>query len=340
MPRRRPRAASPLPPRDGLGAARVRMPAGRTQDGSAGPSWVTVVDFLVDRTGDPAGVLRRIDQGEVRLRDSTVVSRATAYRAGQSVYLYRDLPVEVPVPGEVEVLHRDERIVVVDKPHFLATMPRGSHVAQTVLVRLRRALDLPDLTPAHRLDRLTAGVLLLTVDPAVRAAYQSVFARGEATKTYLAVAPVRHDLTLPREVHDRLSKPRGSLQTRVVDGPPNARTRVELVDRRGDLGLYRLTPRTGQTHQLRVHLAGLGIPIVGDPLYPQVRDVPPGDFSDPLQLLAAVLAFADPITGAQHRFTSRRSLALGGRVRGAEVLAGAVTGVVPGTAGGAGDGHR
>lgn len=324
MRRRGRRPPPPLPPRDGLDAAQVRMPAaappivasstsrngssGPPPNGCAGPPWETVAQFLRDRTGDPEGIERRLADGEICLGDGTVVTCATAYRAGQSVYLYRDLPVEVPVPGRIEVLHRDDRIVVVDKPHFLATTPRGVHVAQTVLVRMRCALDLPGLAPAHRLDRLTAGVLMLTVEASMRGAYQSAFARGEVTKTYLAIAPVRPDLPLPLEVSDRLAKPRGSLQTLVVDGPPNARTRIELLEQHGDLGLYRLRPSTGQTHQLRVHLSGLGIPILGDPLYPKVRGVAPDDFSDPLQLLASELSFTDPFSSRWHRFTSRRSL--------------------------------
>jgi tRNA pseudouridine32 synthase / 23S rRNA pseudouridine746 synthase len=270
--------------------------------------WDTVVDFLSERTGDPEGVLRRVDDGEVLLSDGRAVTRATAYVPGQRVHLHRDLPVEHPVPGEVRVLHRDEHLVVVDKPHFLATTPRGRHVAETVLVRLRRSLDLPELTPVHRLDRLTAGVLLLTTRQAARGPYQQLFARGEVTKTYLAVAPVRPDLELPAEVHDRLVKPRGSLQTLRAPGPANAHTRVDLVEHRGGLGLYRLTPSTGRTHQLRVHLAGLGIPIVGDPLYPGVRVVDPGDFSDPLQLLAAELALRDPWSGEPRTWRSARSL--------------------------------
>ena len=106
------------------------------------------------------------------------------------VYLYRELPDEVPVPFDIPVLYRDDDIVVVDKPHFLATMPRGGHVAQTATVRLRRELDLPELSPAHRLDRLTAGVLLFTARREVRGAYQTMFARGEVRKTYLARAAV------------------------------------------------------------------------------------------------------------------------------------------------------
>ncbi|MBA2695481.1 MAG: pseudouridine synthase [Actinobacteria bacterium] len=308
---RRPRRLPPLPDRDGLGAARVRMPR-------VGP-WSTVVEFLIERTGDAEGVEQRLRDGEIRLGDGTVVTGSIAYRPGGVVYLYRDLPDEVSVPFGIEVLHHDEHLLVVDKPPFLATMPRGSHVAQTALVRLRRDLKLPELAPAHRLDRLTAGVLVLTARREVRRPYQELFARGEVTKMYVALAPAREDLALAVDVRDRLVKPRGSLQTVREPGEPNAHTHVELVERcgepigrQGKQGLYRLTPTTGRTHQLRVHLAGLGIPIEGDPLYPVVRDVALDDFTTPLQLLAQHLAFVDPFTDEQRTFTSRRRLPLTG----------------------------
>jgi len=194
---------------------------------------------------------------------------------------------------------------VVDKPHFLATMPRGRHVAQTALVRLRRSLDLPELSPAHRLDRLTAGVLLFTIRREVRGAYQTMFARGLVSKTYLAQADVGLGLEFPMVVRSRIIKRRGVLQAVEEPGEPNAETRIEHL---GD-GLYRLTPRTGRTHQLRVHMASLGLPIAGDPWYPEVVDVAPDDFSTPLQLLAHRLEFDDPLSGQRRVFVSGRSLA-------------------------------
>ncbi|HNM84925.1 MAG: pseudouridine synthase [Mycobacterium sp.] len=279
---------APLPVRDGLGPARVRLHGG------------SVYDEFERRWGAGAKVLA----GEVVCASGAVVTPATVLPAGAHVFFYRELPDEVEVPFDIPVLYRDDDIVVVDKPHFLATMPRGRHVAQTALVRLRRSLRLPELSPAHRLDRLTAGVLLFTVRREVRGAYQSLFARGQVHKTYHAVAQGVPTVELPVTVRNRIVKRRGVLQAVVEPGEPNAETLVESLG--GER--YRLTPRTGRTHQLRVHMCGLGVPICGDPLYPDVIDVAPEDFSSPLQLVAYSLEFEDPLTGQPRRFVSEREL--------------------------------
>ena len=230
----------------------------------------------------------------------------TELPAGAFIYWYRDLPDEAVVPFDVPVLYRDENIVVVDKPHFLATMPRGGHVVQTALVRLRRALELWELSPAHRLDRLTAGVLVFTARRSVRGAYQTMFASGAVSKTYLARSSAG-TLAEPVELRNRIVKRRGSLQAVVEPGEVNA---VTVVAPLGS-GLFQLTPSTGRTHQLRVHMNSLGLPIDGDPLYPAVLDVAAGDFSTPLQLLAHRLAFTDPVTGVEQEFVSERTLEAG-----------------------------
>ena len=160
----------PLPPRDGLGPARLRVHGG------------PLGDELARRFGPD--VAAKAIAGEVVDQHGAVLDAATVLPAGAVVYLYRDLRDEVPVPFDIPVLYQDEDIVVADKPHFLATMPRGRHVAQTALVRLRRQLGLDELSPAHRLDRLTAGVLLFTTHREVRGAYQTLFARGAVHKTY------------------------------------------------------------------------------------------------------------------------------------------------------------
>ncbi|MFF9393893.1 pseudouridine synthase [Streptomyces griseoluteus] len=296
---------APLPQRRGVDPVRVRLPV----DGA----WATVREHLVARlTGaGPGAVEAMFHAGAVVDADGLPVAPDAPYRPGMFVWFHRELPPEVPVPFPVEVVYRDEHIVVADKPHFLATTPRGSHVRQTLLARLRHDLGLPGLGAAHRLDRLTAGLVLFTVRPGERGAYQGLFRDRRVHKEYEAVA--RHDpeLELPRTVRSRILKERGVLAAREVAGEPNAVTRVEIDARRERDGLarYRLLPATGQTHQLRVHLNSLGVPILGDPLYPEVAPVTaPGDFRRPLQLLARRMEFTDPLTGARHRFVSGRTL--------------------------------
>ncbi|GAA4328540.1 RluA family pseudouridine synthase [Streptomyces venetus] len=288
---------------------RVRLPA----EGA----WATVREHLVERlTGAGDGVVDSMfDAGLVVGADGRAVAADAPYAPGAFVWFHRDLPDEAPVPFPLEVVHRDEHIVVADKPHFLATTPRGSHVAETALARLRRELGIPELTAAHRLDRLTAGLVLFTVRPEDRGAYQTLFRDRRVRKEYEAVAPHDPGLALPRTVRSRIVKERGVLTAREVAGEPNAVSRVELVEHRaagagGGLARYRLVPGTGQTHQLRVHMTALGVPILGDPLYPEVTaPVPAGDYRRPLQLLARALEFTDPVTGEEHRFRSGRELA-------------------------------
>jgi tRNA pseudouridine32 synthase/23S rRNA pseudouridine746 synthase len=281
---------------------RVRLPPG--------DAWATVRDHLVARLAAGAEVIdTMLDEGRIVDFTGRPVPRDMAYVPGMFVWFHRELPDEERVPFTVDVVYRDEHIVVADKPHFLATTPRGSHVVETALARLRRELAIPTLGAAHRLDRLTAGLVLFTVRPEERGAYQSLFRDKRVAKVYEAVAPYDATLPLPRTVRSRIVKERGMLAAREVEGDPNAVSWVELLEHRDGRARYRLIPRTGQTHQLRVHMHALGVPILGDPLYPVVTDpVPANDFRRPLQLLAQVLEFTDPITGCEHRFVSRRKL--------------------------------
>ncbi|WP_030381929.1 MULTISPECIES: pseudouridine synthase [unclassified Streptomyces] len=297
---------APLPQREGVDPVRVRLP----QDGA----WTTVREHLVARLTAGDGVVdAMLAAGEIVGADGRPVTPDAPYVPGMYVWFHRALPAEERVPFEVEVVYRDAHVVVADKPHFLATTPRGSHVAETALARLRHGLGIPTLTAAHRLDRLTAGLVLFTVRPEERGAYQTLFRDRRVHKEYEALAPYDPAVALPRTVRSRLVKERGQLTAREVPGEPNAESRVELVGHEGGVGRYRLLPRTGRTHQLRVHMCALGLPILDDPLYPEVR--PPGtaeDHTRPLRLLARALEFTDPVTGRHHALRSARELRLPG----------------------------
>ena len=261
---------------------------------------------------DAEALARKVHDRDVYDAGGVPISDATRPVPRSDIYLYRDAPVEPVVPFPIDIVFRDDDLLVVDKPHFLATTPRGAYIARSALVLLRRQFDLPELSPAHRLDRLTAGILVFTVRRQARRPYQELFAQRAIDKQYEAIAAVRPDLTLPLRVRSRIVKERGVLTAREIPGEPNADTTIELLESAAGHGRYRLTPHTGKTHQLRVHLSSLGIPIVGDSLYPTVREVAGDDYSTPLQLLARSVEFIDPITGVPRRFESGRSLDLTG----------------------------
>lgn len=293
-------------------------------------------DWLWYRVGKHVDVDEFIADERFVYETAAPVRASDPYKPNVFVWFYRDLEPEAPVPGTVNVLYRDDRIVVVDKPAFLSSIPRGQHVVESVVVRMRAELGLPELTPMHRLDRVTSGVLLMATERRYRGAYQSLFQYGDVTKTYRAVARVRDDLALPVTVRNHLAKQHGVMNAEVVEGAePNSESLVELERRLtpeeesllgagttpllptevggnpgADRGIYRLSPQTGKTHQLRLHLSGLGVPIEGDPLYPTALDVAVDDFSTPLQLLASELSFVDPVDGSERHFVSERTFPL------------------------------
>lgn len=302
--------------RDGVGASRIAV--------SGGP-WRSVADFLFARLPAGGDWHERLVHGLVLDREGRPLEADSPCRDGAVYWYWRHLPPEPRVPFEVDLLHHDEHLVVVDKPHFLPVTPGGRYLQETVLVRLKRMLGIDTLVPVHRLDLETAGVLMFTVQPGSRHAYQSLFRERQVHKVYEAVAPWRDGLALPATVRTRIEPGEGGrfMQMQTLPGEPNAETHVELIARLGDGGTgdgprplahYRLTPLTGRKHQLRAHLCSLGIPIEGDRIYPVLWPAAPVDASPdyraPLQLLARSVAFTDPLSGRPRAFSSRRDLAL------------------------------
>lgn len=302
---RRIRPPSPLPARDGVSASRLYLPPG---------PWVTLGHFLLERFPHlPSGVLEtRLERGDIVDVHGRPQAGAMAYRPHQWLWYYREAPGEVPVPFDLTVLYADDVLVVADKPHFMATTPGGRYLRETALARLRRSLGRTELTPVHRLDRDTAGVILFCASPAHRGAYQGLFQRREVQKEYEAVAPWRSDLGFPCHYRSRMVEGGQDFRMAETEGPANSETRVELISALPQgLAHYRLRPLSGRKHQLRVHMSALGIPITNDEMYPELLPQRAADdFSRPLQLLARSISFVDPLTGQPRCFESRRELAL------------------------------
>lgn len=288
--------------RNGLAPSCLHLPRGQ---------WPSLLSFLLQRFPhvDEHAWRARLSDGQVFDNEGAPYRLDSAYPANRRIWYYREVETEPPVPFEARVLYRDERLLVADKPHFLACVPGGRHVCETLLTRLRESLSLPDLTPIHRLDRETAGVILFCTDPDCRSAYQTMFQQRAVEKEYEAIGRFKADLILPAVHKSRLQERADNFQMIEVDGEPNSETRIELIERRGALARYRLLPLTGKKHQLRAHLAALGIGIHDDPWYPELLSAKVADdFSAPLRLLARAIAFTDPLDGSPRRYRSTRTL--------------------------------
>lgn len=232
------------------------------------------------------------------------------FQANTHCFYYRFLAHEVHVPFEHQILFENDHLMVVDKPHFLTMSPTGQYVQETLLVRLKQQTGIEHLTPIHRLDRETAGVVLISKNITSRGRYQQLFATRQVQKTYHAIAGYRPDLQLPHSVRLRMDKGQPFYTMQVLEGESNSETEITLLEHKDQLAKYQLKPHTGKQHQLRVHLNFLGIPILNDPFYPAVMHKAENDFSAPLQLLSQQIEFIDPITQERLQFSSAQALTL------------------------------
>ena len=290
-----------IPTRNGVGASRVSLPVG---------PWPTVLDFLAERFPGVARAqwLQRMASGAVSCDRGHTLAPDAPFMAGLRVYYFRALPPEPKIPFDEVLLHQDAHLLVVDKPHFLPVMPSGKYLQETVLVRLKNKLGLNDLVPIHRIDRDTAGLVLFSVNPATRDAYHALFREHRVAKTYQAIAPWNPALPWPLRRESRIAESAHFMQQCEVNGPPNALTHITPLETHGALARYQLEPVTGQRHQLRVHMAALGLPLLGDGIYPVLTPEGSADYAKPLQLLAKSIAFTDPVSGVALRFQSQRAL--------------------------------
>jgi tRNA pseudouridine32 synthase/23S rRNA pseudouridine746 synthase len=314
----RPLVPAAVPTRSGVSPSTVALPSG---------PWPTVLDFLTVRLPKVSREdwAQRMAQGDVVDAQGLPVPPDAPFRPQTKLYYWRHLPFEHPVPFEAHIVFQDEWLLVADKPHFLPVTPKGRHLHETLLVRLKRQTGIDTLAPMHRIDLETAGLVAFTVQPHTRNAYQALFRDKQVHKRYQAIAPLAAGwapgMQLRRQSHmadgDHFMTMREIAPQPDAPGqvpPPNADTHIQLDEVAHGLGLFTLSPVTGQRHQLRVHMNALGMPLCGDRIYPVLMPTPPADqapdHSRPLQLLAQHMAFDDPITGQARAFTSSRQLSL------------------------------
>ncbi|MDO8298383.1 MAG: pseudouridine synthase [Lacisediminimonas sp.] len=294
-------ARIPLRMRDGVAPSYIWLPQG------ARPS---LLEFLVERF--PAVGKEqwqaRLAAGDVRNADGGLLHPDSGYCPGTQVFYYREIAQEPPIPFHETILYQDEHLLVADKPHFLPVTPSGRFLHETLLVRLKKRTGCETMVPIHRIDRETAGVVVFSLAPATRDRYQALFRERAVDKVYEALAPPGHDLLFPLTRRSRIVTGDRFFTMTESPGEPNAHTDITVLEKGTSAWRYELRPLTGKTHQLRVHMLGLGVPILNDLLYPVVHPVGGENFDQPLKLLARSLSFVDPVSQVLRRFESLRQL--------------------------------
>jgi tRNA pseudouridine32 synthase/23S rRNA pseudouridine746 synthase len=292
------------PTKNGVGASSIVLPPG---------PWHTILEFLTHRfaTVTHQEWVARMARGDVLAAQGTAITVDTPYQPHSKVHYYRHLRAEPRIPFTESILYHDEHLVVADKPHFLPVMPAGRYVQETLLVRLKQSLGIDTLVPIHRIDRDTAGLVLFSIQPTTRDHYVALFRQRAVVKSYEAIAAWRPELHFPLRYRSLLVPGDAFMQMREMDGMPNSETEIDVLEVSDTRARYRLSPVTGKKHQLRAHMAALGIAIINDRIYPQLKPQnasTEADYRHPLQLLAQTLSFIDPISGQQRQFASKQKL--------------------------------
>ena len=279
------------------------------------PGVSSVLEYLIIKFPDikPKVWQQRVADGKVHWHDGTLITADSAFLPQQRVYYYREVESEPLIPFVEKILFQDEHILVAYKPHFLAVTPGGIYIKECLQNRLRDKTGLENLQALHRLDRVTAGLVLFSVNPNTRHLYHNLFNRQQIHKTYQAIASINDEADLVGkewEVKNRIVKSEPSFLMKVVEGETNSHSVIRCLAQSADKALFELNPITGKTHQLRLHMQTLGWPLLHDKYYPTLQPEVADDYSKPLQLLAKELRFVDPVTQQFRVFSSNKELSL------------------------------
>ena len=273
-----------------------------------------ILDFLEQRFPQVGRALweTRILEGKVLDDAGIPITRETPYAPQKKLTYFREVEEELRIPLEEKILFENEEILVACKPPFLPVTPSGPYIEECLLNRIRKKTENSQLVPLHRIDRETSGLVMFSKNPKTRGLYGGLFLNGRIEKTYEAVAEVDH-CPQAREwtVENRLVDAEIWFLSKVVPGEVNARSRIELLTCRDNRAHFLLKPITGKKHQLRVHMNGLGFPILNDRFYPELLPKQEDDLDNPLQLIARSVQFIDPVSGQDMAFESERQLLCG-----------------------------
>lgn len=279
------------------------------------PGVSTVLEYLIVKFPyvDAHIWRQRIRDGKVHRYDGSLITSYSPFQAQQRIYYYREVENEPSIPFDETIIFQDENIVVAYKPHFLPVLPGGIFVNECLQNRLRQSTGIDQLQACHRLDRVTAGLVMFSTNPITRHHYHRIFETRQITKTYQAIAYANecNDLVgQDWEIKNRIEKSSPKFRMQIVEGDANSHSLVRCIQQTQEKALFELNPISGKTHQLRVHMQSLGYPILNDKYYPHLQSLSSDDFSAPLQLLAKKLEFIDPITQQARCFKHNRDLSL------------------------------
>ncbi len=253
----------------------------------------------------------RICSGKVLTEKGEKVDLDMPYAPLKKLYYFREVEEESIIPFIEKIVFCSDELLVACKPHFLPVTPGGPYVRECLLHRLKKRTGNNDLSPINRIDRETAGLVLFSMNPKTRGRYQKLFMEGKVKKTYNAV--VKYFPGQEKKewcIENRIVKGDPWFRMKTIPGKSNAVSRISLVKPNEDRALFKLSPVTGKKHQLRLHLSGLGFPILNDRYYPKLLPEEKGDFSAPLQLLSRKIRFRDPVSAIQVTYESERRLLL------------------------------
>lgn len=279
------------------------------------PGVATVLEYLIlEFPNIDAHIWRqRISDGKVHRHDGSLITTQSLFQSQQRIYYYREVESEPRIPFKETILFQDQHILVACKPHFLAVIPGGIYVNECLQNRLRQSTGIEDLQALHRLDRVTTGLVIFSVNPDTRHHYHHLFRTRQIHKTYQAIAKTHDGENLAGqewEIKNRIVQSKLRFRMCITEGEANSHSVIRCLQQTPEKALFELNPVTGRTHQLRVHMQALGWPILNDKYYPKLQPLSADNYSAPLQLLSKSLQFIDPVTQHPRCFSHDRNLSL------------------------------